>query len=309
MSQQSSHVIAVGEATIELTRSGEGGFAMGCGGDSFNTAIYLARAGIDVSYATALGSDDPYSNSILALATAEGVKTDVVLRVPGRLPGIALVETDAAGKRRSFQWRENSPARDLFELPDWSRIAASLTAAQLIYFSGITLSLYSNAGLGRFLASIELARQHGAKVAFDGNFRPHGWRGDLVRARAVFIETLKRVDMALPAFDDEAVLWGDASPEATIERLQAFGIPEIAVKNGPHSALVATGGKQELVPVPEVVEPVDITAAGDSFNAGYLAARLKGDNPIAAATAAHRLAGEKIRHRGALMPRNAAAMH
>ena len=173
----------------------------------------------------------------------------------------------------------------------------------------MTLSLYSNNGLGRFIAVLELARQQGAKIAFDGNFRPRGWKGDLGRTRTVFTEALKRVDIALPTYDDEAVLWGDPSPEATVERLQAFGIGEIVVKNGPNSALVSAGGRLEFIPPPEVVVPVDTTAAGDSFNAGYMAARLAGENPAAAATAAHRLAGEKIRHRGAIMPRAAAAMH
>ena len=119
------------------------------------------------------------------------------------------------------------PARDLFELPDWGRVAAGMVGARLIYFTGITLSLYSNNGLGRFLAVVEMARKQGAKVAFDGNFRPHGWKGDLPRTRTVFMEALKRVDIALPTYDDEAVLWGDPSPEATVERMQAFGIGEI----------------------------------------------------------------------------------
>jgi 2-dehydro-3-deoxygluconokinase len=105
------------------------------------------------------------------------------------------------------------------------------------------------------------------------------------------------------------VLWGDPSPEATIERMQAFGINEIVVKNGPNNALVCSGGQIDHVPVPEVVDPVDTTAAGDSFNAGYLAARLAGEGPVAAVTAAHRLAAEKVRHRGAIMPRNGMAMH
>ena len=181
--------------------------------------------------------------------------------------------------------------------------------AKLVYFSGITLSLYSNNGLGRFLALIEMARQQGVKIAFDGNFRPRGWRGDLARTRAVFMEALKRVDIALPAYDDEAVLWGDPGPEATVARLQAFGIAEIVVKNGPNSALIAAAGGSEFVPVPEVVVPVDTTAAGDSFNAGYLAARLDGKAPAEAAAAAHQLAAQVIRHRGALMPRAAAAVH
>src|SRR5476649_1158473 len=170
----------------------------------------------------------------------------------------------------------------------------------MIYFSGVTLSLYSNTWLGRFLAVVELARQQGAKIVFDGNFRPHGWKGDLPRTRAVFLEALKRADIALPTYDDEAVLWGDPSPEATVDRLQAFGIAEIVVKNGPNSALVAAGGQRDFVPVPQIVEPVDTTAVGDSFNAGYLAARLSNESPLAAAAAARseeRRVGKECRSR------------
>jgi 2-dehydro-3-deoxygluconokinase len=308
MSEQKARAVCVGEALVELARGADGRFALSCGGDTFNTAVYLARAGIAVAFATAVG-DDPYSDSILALATAEGISADLALRVPGRLPGLSLVENGPAGERSFRYWRDGAPARDLFELPDWMLIADNLMSARLIYFSGITLSLYSNNGLGRFLALLEAARQQGAKVAFDGNFRPRGWKGDLARTRTVFIEALKRVDIALPAFDDEAVLWGDPSPETTVARLQAFGIGEIVVKNGPNSALVVASGLQQFVPVPEVMVPVDTTAAGDGFNAGYLAARLGGVEPAQAAGAAHRLAADVIRHHGAFVPRANAAMH
>lgn len=308
MSERKAGVICVGEVLIELRRGGDGRFALSCGGDTFNTAVYLCRAGLDVGFATAVG-DDPYSDAILALAAAEGICADLVLRVRGRLPALCLIENAPSADRGIRYWREGAPVRELFELPDWTRIAESLMAAKLIYFSGITLSLFSTSAVGRFLAVLEMARAQGAKVAFDGNFRPRGWKGDLPRTRAVFIETLKRVDIALPTFDDEAVLWGDPSPEATVARLQAFGIGEIVVKNGPNSALVAAGGSQEFVPVPEVLVPVDATAAGDGFNAGYLAARLNGDAPALAAGAAHRLAGDVIRHPGALLPRASAAMH
>jgi 2-dehydro-3-deoxygluconokinase len=308
MSDPKPRAVCVGEVMIELLRGGDGRFSMACGGDTFNTAIYLARAGADVAFATALG-DDPYSDGILALIAAEGVSSEAILRVNGRRPGLYVVDLDPAGKQHFNFWRDEAPARSLFELPDWNRAAASIISAKLVYFSGITLSLYSNVGLGRFLALIELARQNGAKIAFDANFRPRSWRGDLSRTRTVFMEALKRVDIALPAYDDEAVLWGDPSPEATVERLQAFGIAEIVVKNGPNSALVAAPGSREFIPVPEVVVPVDAMAAGDGFNAGYLAARLAGEAPTAAAAAAHRLAGQVIRHRGAIMPRTTAAMH
>jgi 2-dehydro-3-deoxygluconokinase len=308
MNERKSGAICVGEVLIEMTRGADGAFALSSGGDAFNTAVYLARAGINAGFATAIG-DDPYSDSIVALAAAEGVSSDLILRVSGRLPALSLVENGTGGERAVRTWREGAPASELFELPDWTRVAESLTKARLIYFSGITLSLYTTQGLGRFLAVLEVARQQGAKIAFDGNFRPRGWKGDLARTRTVFMEALKRVDIALPAFDDEAVLWGDPSPEATVARLQAFGIGEIVIKNGPNSALVAVSGNQEFVPVPEVLVPIDATAAGDGFNAGYLASRLSGSDPAQSASAAHRLAGNVIRHPGALVPRTAVAMH
>ncbi|HXN42642.1 MAG TPA: sugar kinase [Xanthobacteraceae bacterium] len=307
MTEHKPSVVSVGEVMIELTRGPDSRYGLAFGGDTFNTAVYLARAGIDVAYATALG-DDPYSDALLSLASAEGVRTELIVRVPDRTAGLYLVETNAAGEHSFYYWRDHAPARELFELPQWGVIAERLLACRLIYFSGVTLSLYSNVGIGRFLALVELARKNGVKIAFDGNFRPRGWKGDVARTRTVFMEALKRVDIALPTFDDEALLWGDASPDATVERLQAFGIGEIAVKNGAKGALVLNAGARELVPVPQIVVPIDTTAAGDSFNAAYLAARLAGEAPLSAAASAHRLAGEVIRHPGAIMPR-AAAVH
>src|SRR6516164_3938864 len=88
MSEQPPRAICVGEGLIELTRGADGTFAPACAGDSFNTAIYLARAGLRAGFATAVG-DDPYSDSIIALALAEGLATDLILRVPGRLPAVS----------------------------------------------------------------------------------------------------------------------------------------------------------------------------------------------------------------------------
>ncbi len=301
-------VVAIGEVSIELSRGKDGRFGLSCDGDTFNTAVYLARAGIRVAYATALG-DDPYSEGLVSLATAEGILGDAILRVPGRLPGLALIDVNPAGERQRFAWEDAAPARELFDLPEWPRVAETLVSARLIYFSGITVSHYSNIGLGRLFATLELARQHGAKVAFDCNFRPRAWKGDLPRARTVYMEALKRSDIALPTYDDEAVLWGDPSPESTLERMRAFGISEVVVKNGPNSVLVATAQEQQHVAIPQVVTVIDPAGAGDAFNAGYLAGRLSGEKPQAAATTGHLLAAKVIQHPGALMPRLDGAVH
>jgi 2-dehydro-3-deoxygluconokinase len=304
-------VVSVGEVMIELVRGADGRFVLGYAGDTFHTAIYLARCGADVAFATALGSDR-YSDDALKAAAAEGIATDLILRVGNRIPGISLVETNGTDTREVEIWRDASPARQMFELPGWDRIAEQLVSAGLVYFSGVTLALYSNVGLGRMLAALEFSRERGAKIAFDSNWRFANWRGDDQRARAVFSEALKRSDLALPSFEDEARLWGDASPKATVERLTTFGVREVVVKNGAEPALVHADGCSIEVPVPERLTTVDTRAAGDAFNAGYIAARLRKESPEAAARAAHRLAAEVLRHPGAIVPgtkRNGGTAH
>lgn len=299
-------VVSIGEVMVEFARGTDGRYGLGIGGDTFNTAVYLARCGVSTAYATALG-DDRYSGAMVAVAEAEGIDTSLILRAPGRSPGLYVIDTDSTGERTFNYWRDSAAARDLFELPGWEQVAERIITAQMVYFSGITLSIYSNTGLGRLLATLEFARERGAQVVFDGNFRPRNWGGDVARARTVYAQALKRATLALPTYEDEAMLWNDASPAATVERIATFGVPEIVVKNGAAGALVVADGVSQLVAIPRPVQPVDTTAAGDSFNAAYLAARINAQSPAQAAEAGHELAGQVIQHRGALLPRSANA--
>jgi 2-dehydro-3-deoxygluconokinase len=297
-------LVSIGECMIELSRQPDGRFSLAYGGDTFNTAVYAARLGLSASYAMALG-DDPYSDGIIAAGAAESVDMTAIPRLKGRVPGLYIIETDARGERSFFYWRDAAPARVLFELPERQTVVDAMTRARLVYFSGITLSLYGEAGLDAFEAALRAAKAAGARIAFDGNFRPRGWRHDLDRARTVFARFLPMVDIALPTFDDEQALWGDATPPATLDRLSGLGIATVAVKNGREGALVSGQGQTVAVPVPRQVQPVDTTAAGDSFNAAFLAALLRGATPAAAARFGHDLAAIVIGHRGAIVPRDA----
>ena len=297
-------VITVGECMVELTRGPDGRFGLAYGGDTFNTAVYMARGGVDVAYATALG-DDPYSAGIIAAAKAERVGTGLIETLPGRMPGLYMIETTPEGERSFWYWRDRAAARDLFESAGAAATADAIANARLVYFSGVTLSLYSAKALDVFAGSLAKARANGGIVAMDSNYRPRGWGGDLTRARSTFARFWGLSHIALPTFDDEQALWGDAAPTATADRLAGLGVAEVVVKNGAAGALLRSEGRDQLVPCPSTVQPVDTTAAGDSFNAGYLARRLAGDLPAAAALQGHRLAGIVIQHRGAIVPREA----
>ncbi|MEO1695241.1 MAG: sugar kinase [Pseudomonadota bacterium] len=303
-------IIAIGECMVELSRTADGTFALAQAGDTFNTAVYISRlSDRDVRYATAIG-DDIYSDGIVARAQSEGIATDLIARVPGRMPGLYLIETEN-GERTFSYWRETAAARDYLNRADIAQLSAAFAAASVVYLSGITLSIYDDASRARLADLIDAARRAGTRVAMDSNFRPRGWPGDRAKTRAIYQQFWERVDIALPTFDDEQALWDETAPEETIARLHGCGVSEIAVKVGADGCLVSTLGTAEhraaRVPVNNIVTPVDTTAAGDSFNAAYIAARVRGDAPELAAVWAHRMAACVISHRGGVIPQAATA--
>jgi 2-dehydro-3-deoxygluconokinase len=293
-------VAAIGECMIEFSQTPDGAFRRGFGGDTLNTALYLSRLGIDTAYVTALG-DDALSEAMLTGWQSEGIKTDLVLRIAGRLPGLYMIERDARGERTFLYWRDRAPARELFDRADAS-LLDRLARFDWLYLSGITLSLYGDSGRARLRELLAATTKNGGKIAFDGNYRPRGWP-DKATARRAFEEMLPLIDLAMPTFEDEQALFGDRDLRQCIDRLRAAGIGEIVVKRGAEGCVIATGDGCIDVPPPHVVQPVDTTAAGDSFNAAYLAARITGALPREAALAGHRLAGAVIQSAGAVIAR------
>ena len=72
---------------VELREQPDGRFTRGYGGDTLNTALYMARLGVAVDFVTALG-DDTWSDEMVASWKAERIGIDLVMRVPGRTPGL-----------------------------------------------------------------------------------------------------------------------------------------------------------------------------------------------------------------------------
>ena len=294
-------VACIGECMIEL-REAEGGlYARGYGGDTLNTAVYLARLGMTVDYLTALG-DDPISDQMIADWAGEGVGTERVARLPGKLPGLYMIRTDSNGERRFFHWRENSAARSLMDLAATPDILESLAEYEVIYFSAITLSIFAEEGRARLIAALRQARQQGARVAFDTNFRARGWP-DLDAARAAYLSAFEVADIVLASTEDLLPLYPDESPEDLMARIVN---PEAVMKLAEPKSIVRFEGRLHHIKAEPIDgDVVDTTAAGDSFAAAYIAARLADADPVEASRAGHRLAGIVVGHPGAIIPRSA----
>jgi len=288
-------IACIGECMVEMQEQPDGQFRRAYGGDTLNTAVYLARLGADVDYVTALG-DDAWSAEMLADWQAEGVGTRLVQRIPGALPGLYVIQTDANGERHFLHWRDSAAARRLFDHMD----PAALGAFDVLYLSGITLSIYDEQARAALMVALDAARARGAWVVFDTNFRPRGWPNP-ARARALYAAMFERASIVLASTEDLDMLYG---PEGSAMLLRHAATTEIVLKSPEPQSHVYAGGTPVLVWPAPVDRVLDTTAAGDSFAAGYLAARLRGSDPVSAARAGHHLAGRVVGHPGALIPRS-----
>lgn len=294
-------IVCLGEGMVEERVAADGALTTHYGGDTLNTAIHLARLGCDVAYATAVGFDAE-SDKLIAAWQAEGLDTSLVARHPGRTVGRYRIAVDGTGERSFSYDRSHSAARQIFALGEFADCRGAIEEADCFMFSLISLAILTDEAR---LALLKLAA--GAQlVAYDGNYRPALWEG--MRASLRWHDrAIMDADIGLPTLEDEAALRGDdavGSARGVAAHWNALGCEEVLVKAGAAGCRLPGGA---MLAPPEHLPPVDTSGAGDAFNAGYLAARLRGCEPHDAALAGHRLAGWAIMRAGAIPPCDSAA--
>ncbi len=294
------NLLSIGECMVELSPAGHNNFAMNFAGDSFNTAWYARRLlpeSWEISYLTAVG-DDQLSDDLIEFIQDAGIETNHIARIDGRTVGLYMIQLNK-GERSFTYWRENSAAKKLAADP--KTLNDAMSSAGVVFFSGISIAILSKADRQNLYDAIALARKNGSLIVFDPNLRPRLW----LNTKSMCEEITKAAgyaDILLPSFDDEAQYFGDENPRATLDRYTNLGAELVVVKNG--AGKILAGGKaQEAVEyIPDVIDqPIDTTAAGDAFNAGFLAAHLSGDNLETTLAKGSELSAKVICQRGALV--------
>ncbi len=288
----------LGEVMLELALGVGTSAELGVAGDTYNTAVYLAheQPNLSVEYITGLGTDG-FSQRIRKHMMQFRIGTDRTFVSPTRHPGLYAIETDQNGERGFTYWRTASAARCLGD-PDMPAISKLLKGLTHLYFSGISLAILAQDNRDRLFAAIADFRSEGGIVAFDSNFRPNLW-GDVDLARYETERAWSCCDIAMPSIDDEMVLFDDATESEVLRRFERYDISKGTLKRGKRGPIGLDGVIAKTRVLPKAV--IDTTAAGDSFNAAYLAALLDGQSNVEAMIAGHALACRVVAKKGAII--------
>jgi 2-dehydro-3-deoxygluconokinase len=288
---------AIGEVMAELRQDFERRWDVGFAGDTFNTAVYCARAMPPgaVSFVSRIG-EDPLSQGFREFAAAEGVLTKHVAIDPDRNIGIYSVKTDDEGERSFNYWRETSAARHLFDGG-----VVDFPPAKVLYFSAITLAVLSPEGRARLLVALaDMQSLHGCLIAFDSNFRPRLWEG-IEAARENVSLAWAMADIALPSIDDELALFDEHDEVSILARFSQKRWVAGALKRGNRGPIPLASPNMKLPVFEAARNVVDTTAAGDSFNGAYLAAFLQSKNELTRLKAGHECATNVVGRSGAII--------
>jgi 2-dehydro-3-deoxygluconokinase len=278
-------VLAVGESMVLVTPDVAGPletstlFRLEAAGAESNLAVHLAREGLNVAWAGAVG-DDPLGRRLLTAISHVGVDTSFAV-VDGDAPTGVYFKDPGAGSTNVYYYRSGSAASRL-----GPAFAATLPldSVAIVHISGITAAL-SDSCLALLNEIISVRRAAGLPVSFDVNYRARLWAKHA--AAPVLQELASRCDIVLVGRDEAESLW-DTSTDDDVRALFP-DVERLVVKDGDVGASEYTAAGRIFVPA-FPVEVVESVGAGDAFAAGYLSGLLEGGSSRELLTRGHRKA-------------------
>lgn len=272
-------VVTLGETMVSL-RTGTplrlgGTMTMTMAGAESNVAIGLARLGHSVRWGGRVGADE-VGAFILRTLRAESVAVDTVVVDAERSTGLMLAERRVADISRVSYYRAGSAGSALSEKDAAACVA---DAPRVLHLTGITPAL-SHTAAEAVATAVRLARQAGAIVSVDVNYRSSLWTPQ--EARPMLSELVRRADIVIASEDELGLVVTAPEDELSAAgELAAYGVSQLVIKRGARGATVwhqERAHHAAAIPVPVR----DTIGAGDAFTAGYLSGVLDGLCPAAA---------------------------
>lgn len=224
------------------------------GGSAGNTIFALAKMGIECAMLGKIGNDDEghfYRNEFKRNGGSDAYFITTDAAPTGRC--LSLVTPDAERTMRSALGASLLLQKEEIEKADFSPF-------DLVYIEGYML--FSPV----FDTLIRRVKEAGCRIGFDlASFEVAG-----IFKEKLLNEVLPGyVDLLFANEEEAAALLGEMPPEEMAEKFSTFC--EVAVvKSGVKGSIAVRGTEKAVIPAFVVENPVDTTAAGDLYAAGFI---------------------------------------
>lgn len=270
-------IAALGELLIDFTEAGisKNGrklFEQNPGGAPANLLTVASHMGYRTAFIGKIGTD-MHGAFLKKTLQQEGIATGAVVEDEHYFTTLAFVEIDEKGER-NFSFARKPGADTQLQTEELD--VKLLSDCRIFHFG--SLSLTQEPSRGTTLEAIRIAKDAGALISYDPNYRASLWP-DEETAVAQMKSVIPLADVMKVSDEESLLLTGAADYEEAADQLLSNGLKLVAITLGSKGALVATSTYREIVKA-FPVNAVDTTGAGDSFWGGFLSCYLSYDKKM-----------------------------
>ena len=290
------NIFSVGECMAELSYLKDNKYNLSFAGDTANTAIYLSRLGAKTSYITAVGKDN-LSNKMLKYLKNEKVLIKNILSYDKKTIGLYLIENDKKGEREFIYWRSDSAAKILFSNIDVIQFSKKFINFDAVYFSGITLSIYSAVNLNKFYLLLKILKKNNVKIYIDLNIRLKNW---------IDMHTADKIIKKFSLLSNIIFVSKEDLISLKIKNFKNFILNYsrnalVVYRQGDGKIIINKNKKLYKYSIKFDKKVVDTTGCGDAFNASFLINYFKRNDIDLCIKFAHNLGKQVAFTKGAII--------
>jgi len=292
-------ICSIGECMIEMSNFKENKYIQSFAGDTLNFLVYISRFKHKTSYLSAIGFDY-YSNNLIKFFKKENISTKLLYKIKSSNLGLYLIKNNFLGEKEFYYWRESSPVRNFLNYINVKDIEKKLSKEDLIYFSGITLSLLNNNGLLNLKKIIKSLNNKNKIIVFDYNIRAKGWL-NLNDARNQINKFLKYINIAFASGEDIKLLYGNNNMKNIKNIIAQYKLKSFIYRKNFKQTYFFSKNKSINIKNKILNRIVDSSGAGDAFNAAYISHFLNGNNIIQCLKFGDKIAKKNLMNKGAIV--------
>ncbi len=259
-------ITTIGEILIDMTQTGTDAngnavFAAIPGGAPANVAVAVRKLGVPSAFIGCVGND-PFGEILKRTLLQYGVDAEGLQMTERADTTLAVVTVDPSGER-SFAFCRKPGADTQI---DREKALAAVQNTRILHFGSVALSVPGCRET--VVAAVRRAKETGALITYDPNYRASLWR-DADEAVREMRAVLPLCDIVKVSEEETLLLTGRESPEDAAQALTELGVRLVIVTLGAHGAYWRRGADSGTV-AGFNVKVADTNGAGDTFFGAFL---------------------------------------